>query len=100
MESLQSLHAVNSISGINPLKTSSIKSKEMPQFSEILENAVVKLNEVQNSASKTVTDFSVGKKDVHQVMLALQEADLSLKLAVQVRNKVVEAYQEIMRTSI
>jgi flagellar hook-basal body complex protein FliE len=48
-------------------------------------------------AQSYIVDKSV---NVHQVMLALEEASLSLQLAVQVRNKVVEAYQEIARMQL
>ncbi|MGB3261796.1 flagellar hook-basal body complex protein FliE, partial [Paenisporosarcina sp.] len=39
-------------------------------------------------------------KDIHEVMIASQKASLSLQLTVQVRNKVVEAYQEVMRMQL
>lgn len=70
-------------------------------FSSFLSNA---LGQVQ--ASQTVTDilndkFVTGQlSDVHQLTIAAEKASLSLELTVQIRNKAIEAYQEIMRTQI
>lgn len=55
-----------------------------------------KLNHKQVEADKMTQDFIMGRvDDLHTVMIATEEARLSLELAVQVRNKVVEAYKEI-----
>jgi flagellar hook-basal body complex protein FliE len=57
-------------------------------------------------AQQTITDtlndkFIVGElSDVHQLTIAAEKASLSLELTVQIRNKAIEAYQEIMRTQI
>lgn len=63
-----------------------------------------KLNEVNNqqiTAEKATESFIKGEDiGIHQVMLATEEAKLSLQLAVQVRNKLVEAYQEINRLQL
>lgn len=70
-------------------------------FSSFLTNA---LGQVQ--AQQTVTDvlndkFVTGElSDVHQLTIAAERASLSLELTVQIRNKAIEAYQEIMRTQI
>lgn len=55
----------------------------------------------QENAVHTVTDqFMLGEADVNDVMIAASKAELSLSLTSQVRNKVIEAYQEIMRMQI
>ncbi|WP_040211218.1 flagellar hook-basal body complex protein FliE [Clostridium polynesiense] len=63
-----------------------------------------KLNEVNNhqiTAEKATESFIKGEDiSIHQVMLTTEEAKLSLQLAVQVRNKLVEAYQEINRLQL
>ena len=57
--------------------------------------------ESSNAAANTaVSDMLDGRGDVHDAMIALQRADLTLQFTVQVRNKLVQAYQEIMRMPV
>ncbi len=70
-------------------------------FAEMLESSVSKVNDMQLSADQSVKDLVAGRtKNIHETMLALEQADLSLKLMMQVRNKVVDAYREIMRMQV
>ncbi|HHT01253.1 MAG TPA: flagellar hook-basal body complex protein FliE [Firmicutes bacterium] len=70
-------------------------------FAQLLREQVHRLNALQQRADVMAQSYIVDKSvNVHQVMLALEEASLSLQLAVQVRNKVVEAYQEIARMQL
>lgn len=65
-------------------------------FKEIIGNQIDKLNESQINADQMTEAFIKGEvDDLHAVMIATEEARLSLDLALQVRNKVVEAYKEI-----
>jgi flagellar hook-basal body complex protein FliE len=62
---------------------------------------MVKAVETSNAtANRAVTDMIDGQGDVHDAMIALQRADLTLQFTVQVRNKLVQAYQEIMRMPV
>jgi flagellar hook-basal body complex protein FliE len=61
------------------------------------------LNAVQASGAEANTKVSGmldGTTDVHDAMIALQQADITLQLSVQIRNKLVSAYQEIMRMPV
>ncbi|GAF26481.1 flagellar hook-basal body protein [Moorella thermoacetica Y72] len=70
-------------------------------FGNLLQQKLDELNNLQQQADALTQEYFAGKvEDVHQVMLALEEANLSLQLAMQVRNKAVEAYQEISRMQI
>jgi len=67
-------------------------------FGAALEQAIGQVDAAQKQADAAVSGFAAGKvKDVHEVVLALQQADLSLRLALEVRNKVVEAWQDVSR---
>ena len=66
-------------------------------FGARLKQALSEVNELQQDADKAMTDVSLGKLGIHEGMLAITEADLSLRLLVQVRNKILEAYREINR---
>ncbi|MBE3580489.1 MAG: flagellar hook-basal body complex protein FliE [Thermoanaerobacteraceae bacterium] len=70
-------------------------------FGEILAAKLRELEESQKQADRLTFQYLAGQvQDLHQVTLALEEASLSLQLAVQVRNKVLEAYQEIFRMQL
>lgn len=65
-------------------------------FKEIISDEINKVNNIQIHADKITEQFISGEvDDLHTVMIATEEARLSLELAVQIRNKVVESYKEI-----
>lgn len=70
-------------------------------FGDILKKSLADVNAAQNHSEKMTSQLVTGEvKDVHEVMIASQKASLSLQMTVQVRNKVVEAYQEVMRMQL
>lgn len=72
-----------------------------PSFGEFLTSAVGDVNSLQSKAGEMVQRYATGERmDVHQVMIAVEKASTAMALTTQVRNKVVEAYQEIMRTNV
>ena len=67
-------------------------------FQDIFSGAVGQVESMQNQATSTVEKFLSGEgEDLHTVALATQRADLSFEMFQQVRNKIVGAYQEIMK---
>ena len=65
-------------------------------FNEVMKEQITKLNETQVKAEEMTEAFIKGEvEDLHEVMIATEEARISLDLALQVRNRVVEAYKEI-----
>lgn len=90
---------INSINSLFPLglnNTKDIEGKEGINFKDMLNDALNKVNNQQIEADKLTNDFISGDvDDLHTVLIATEEARLSLELAVQVRNKCVEAYKEI-----
>jgi flagellar hook-basal body complex protein FliE len=70
-------------------------------FIDMLASAIDETNQIQLNADKAVTDLSTGRADnIHEVMLSMEEADISMRMLVQMRNKVVEAYKEIMNMQV
>jgi flagellar hook-basal body complex protein FliE len=73
-------------------------SKSGGDFSSTLASAVNRVNELQSTAEQKVTNLLTGKgEDVHAATLAVEQASLAFDLMLQVRNKVVGAYQEISK---
>ena len=63
--------------------------------------SIGEVNQAQLHAGDLSSRFAAGEPiDVHQVMIAAQEASVALNLAIQVRNKLVDGYQELMRVSV
>jgi len=70
-------------------------------FADLLTEKINQVDEAQKAADVAITDFSTGKsRNLHEAVLALELADTSLRMAVTVRNKVIDAYQEIMRMPV
>ncbi len=69
-------------------------------FTESLGRMLDATNVSDQAANTAVGQMLDGTGDVHEAMIALQQADLMLQLTVQVRNKLVQAYQDIMRMPI
>ena len=70
-------------------------------FSDILKSALNSVNNAQSEADEAVKKVLSGESnDIHDTMIALQKADVSLKMMLEVRNKILEAYQEVMRTQM
>jgi flagellar hook-basal body complex protein FliE len=69
-------------------------------FGASLARLIGTVEESHDSANAAVNGMLAGQTDVHDAMIALQRADLTLQFGVQVRNKLVNAYQEIMRMPV
>lgn len=70
-------------------------------FSKVLTEAIDEVNRLQQDKQVLQQKFITGElNDVHTLMIATEKASLGLQLTVQVRNKVLEAYQEMMRMQV
>jgi flagellar hook-basal body complex protein FliE len=70
-------------------------------FGETLERAMADVNALQNEAGKAVEKMVVGETvDLHEVMVAVEKAKTSFDLLMEIRNKALEAYREIMRMQV
>lgn len=96
-----SIAKLDSIVGANTNNNVNTDANGGLDFSSILKDKLDGVNAQQVAADNITTQFIQGDNvDVHQVMLSGQEAQMSLQLAVQVRNKIVEAYQELNRMQV
>ena len=70
-------------------------------FGNMLKSHLTEVNHLQNSADTAVQKLASGQdKDIHNTMIAMEKAGVAFQLTMQVRNKVLEAYQEIMRMQV
>ena len=84
----------------------SIKERQTPEetdksFGAILKGTINQVNQVQQEADQAIQELAAGnEKDIHQTMIALEKAEVSFQLMMQVRNKIISAYEEIMRMQV
>jgi flagellar hook-basal body complex protein FliE len=69
-------------------------------FAETLAKVVAGVETSTGQANVAVEEMLAGTGDVHEAMIALQRAETALQITVQVRNKLVQAYQDIMRMPV
>jgi flagellar hook-basal body complex protein FliE len=72
-----------------------------PSFGQLLKDAISTVNEVQKQSDQEIQKLMTGEsQDLHATLIAVQKADLSFQMMMQVRNKIIQAYQEIMRMQV
>lgn len=96
---------IDPVVGLTPVTSAAPETKSVRQvgeaFKRALSEALDQVNRQQMEAKQLETQLAAGNVDsLHAVTTTAEKAYLSLQLAVQVRNKVVEAYQEMMRMQI
>jgi flagellar hook-basal body complex protein FliE len=96
----------SSILGLPPLNldqltsqigtTGGVGSSNGPEFMDTLKKSLDQVQQVQNEADQKVSDLVTGRGgNIDSAMIAVQKANLSFELVMQVRNKIVQAYQEV-----
>lgn len=97
-----SINAINSLApqNLNNVTTNPV-GKVTTSFGEMLSDMVSEVNTTQLSGDLAIEKLQSGEaKHLHEVMIAVEEADVSLRMLVQLRNKAMTAYEEIMRMQI
>jgi len=77
------------------------KGKASSSFVDILRDSIRRVNELQIEADKAIAELATGKnRDIARTMIAVEKANIAFQMMTQIRNKIVEAYQEIMRMQV
>jgi len=94
------LDIASQIAGIQmPKPAGETKRPDGESFDSVLKGFVNDVNELQHKAADVEGKFLTGEiSDVHEVMLASEEASIAFELLMEIRNKLVESYKEIIRT--
>jgi len=89
-------HAISAQGGVN--KTAEAPAANGADFSTLLKQSIDKVNELQGISKETVNAFEMGDPNVSlsDAMVSMQKSSIAFQAAVQVRNKVITAYQDIM----
>ena len=96
---ISSLSNVNQVSGITP--TSKSVSSGVDEIGNSFEKILSGLNDSQNSSDNLVNSLATGGNvDLHDVMIGIEENNVNFQVAMSIRDKLVNAYQEIMRMNV
>lgn len=77
-----------------------LRGTQKESFEKALRDAIREASRVEQEAQSAIEAFSKGEISIHQVVLAMEKADLTLQTLIQVRNKILTAYEEISRMQI
>jgi flagellar hook-basal body complex protein FliE len=90
------------IAGLRPLAPRPAGAEEGGgSFATVLKDSLAEVNRLQRAAGDAIGAYASGEKaSLHDTMIALEQADVSFRMLMQVRNKIVEAYQEILRMQV
>ena len=70
-------------------------------FAKHLKSAINEVNDLQKTSEQAIADLATGQvKDLHQAALAIDKAEISMKLMLEIRNKALSAYKEVSRTQL
>lgn len=103
MDELRNVHPLR---GSFPSEVPKSESKNLvsdgtTNFKDTLQGLVRDVDKMQKDAEETSRRLLTGEvEDVHQVMIAMEEAQTSFQLMMEIRNKIVEAYKEVMRMQV
>jgi len=79
----------------------SLPGQNSNNFADALSTALHEVSQLQTRADDLATQLALGKEvDVHDAVIAAEEASLGFQYALQIRNKLIEAYQEVMRMQV
>ena len=99
------MNDLNKVSGLSTAdllgKANGASSTTGEGFADALKKSLNEVNEMQGAGEKAMSDLATGQvKDLHQAALAIDKAEISMKLMLEVRNKALNAYKEISRTQM
>ena len=94
---IDTLTALTNTSNTPVAKTDTTSS----DFSKILQDSLEEINDTQVKGDKAMADLATGEvKDLHQAAIAINKAETSMKMMLEIRNKALSAYKEISKTQI
>ena len=80
---------------------SPVQQAQSSSFGKVLQQSLEQVNRLQLEADANINDLATGKQtDIHQTMISVEKASVSFELMMQIRNKVISAYDSIMRTQV
>ncbi|MCI0520745.1 MAG: flagellar hook-basal body complex protein FliE [Chloroflexi bacterium] len=90
-----------SIQGVNPLRPEVKPDNAAQQIGQTFDQALESLSNQQNHSDQLLEKLAVGENvELHQVMLATEQTDINFRIAIAIRDRLVDAYREINRMTV
>ena len=91
---------LKSLLPLSPEKTEK-SDDQKGSFGVMLKGAIKEVNQLQGEADTSINQLIAGEsKNLHETMIAMEKANISFRLMLEVRNKIIEAYHDIMRMQV
>jgi flagellar hook-basal body complex protein FliE len=100
------MNEIGLVSGMGERMALSLPMKEPAEgsgvkFGEMLQVSLDRVSQLQTAADQSVADLTTGRQsDIHSTMIAVEKAEIAFEMAMTIRNKLLTAYESIMRTQI
>jgi flagellar hook-basal body complex protein FliE len=100
------MNEIGLMSGMSERMALSLPMKEPAEcpgvkFGEMLQASLDRVSQLQTAADQSVDDLATGRQaDIHSTMIAVEKAEIAFEMAMTIRNKLLTAYESIMRTQI
>jgi flagellar hook-basal body complex protein FliE len=100
------MNEIGLVSGMGERMALSLPMKEPAEgsgvkFGEMLQVSLDRVSQLQTAADQSVADLTTGRQsDIHSTMIAVEKAEIAFEMAMTIRNKLLTAYETIMRTQI
>ena len=100
-EVLSSISSIDGLQGVNPLAKNKDHAQDGKSFGDLLNQSLQEVNDSQLKGYNAMEEIATGKvENLQQAVQKIEEAELSLKLALEVKNKALNAYKEVMRMQV
>lgn len=99
---IDNIYNQNIYTNIDFLDTNKQKNKKSNNFINHFQTALGEISNIQNNSKKNIEKFQLNHSDIslNDIMINLQKSSISIELAIQVRNRIISAYKEIMNQQI
>jgi flagellar hook-basal body complex protein FliE len=100
------MNEITSLTNLESLQTPGVTPKpvtgpDSASFGQVLKQSLSEVNQLQNEADHAIDALATGQQqDLHNTMIAMEKADVAFRLIMQIRNKVISAYETIMRMQV
>ncbi len=93
------INSIGSVAGQGLPQIKGAGKEPAAGFDDLMQEAIGKISQVQNDAEKAVKELAAGG-DPTEAIIAMEKADMNFQLMVEVRNKLISAYEEVMRMQV